>query len=110
MNATRKTLAIAVTVAGLLGTGAVLADSGPIRLTDTQMDQIVAGALVSSTTTYTYFHGNSSNPADGPGPGVSTYATTTNVYCPGASTTCAAPAQTTEVIGPVKVDGPGNSF
>lgn len=107
MNTTRKTLAMAVTLAGLLGAGAVLADSAPIRLTETQMDQIVAGALVSSTTTYTFFHGHSNNPADGPGPGVSTYATTTNVYCPGASTTCAAPAQTTEVIGPVLVSGPG---
>ena len=107
MNTTRKTLAVAVTVAGLLSAGAVLADSAPIRLTEAQMDQFVAGALVSSTTTYEYFHGSSNNPAPAPSNGTSTYATTTQVFCPGASTTCDSQAQTTVVSGPVLVDGPG---
>lgn len=107
MNTTRKTLAVAVTVAGLLSAGAVLADSAPIRLTEAQMDQFVAGAVVSETTTYEYFHGNSTNPASGPSNGTSTYATTTTISCGGASTSCAAPAQTTVVSDPVLVDSPG---
>lgn len=102
-----KQLVFVMTAAGILGTsGSVLAGE-PTRLTNTQMDSVVAGAIVSETTTYTYFHGNSNNPADGPGPGVSTYATTTTVSCGGASTTCAPPAQTTTVVGPIKVSGPG---
>lgn len=96
-----------MTAAGLIGlSGSVLAGE-PTHLTEAQMDQVVAGAIVSQTTTYTYFHGNSNNPADGPGPGVSTYATTTTVSCGGNSTTCAPPAQTTTVVGPIKVSGPG---
>lgn len=102
-----KQLVFVMTAAGILGiSGSVLA-AEPTRLTDAQMDDVVAGAIVSQTTTYTYFHGNSNNPADGPGPGVSTYATTTTVSCGGASTTCAPPAQTTTVEGPTKVSGPG---
>jgi hypothetical protein len=103
-----KQLVLVMTAAGFLGlAGSVVAGDAPIRLTDTQMDDVVAGALVSETTTYTYFHGYSNNPANGPGPGVSTYETTTQVWCPGASVTCAAPAQTTVVGEPTLVSGPG---
>lgn len=108
MNTTRKTLAMAVTVAGLLSAGAVLADSAPIRLTEAQMDQVVAGAQVSSSTTTEYFHGHSKNPASEDASGTSSFATTTTISCGGASTTCANPAQTTVVSDPVFVDGPGN--
>jgi hypothetical protein len=107
MNTTRKTLAMAVTVAGLLSAGAVLADSAPIRLTEAQMDQFVAGAQVSSTPTYEYFHSNSNNPASADSNGTSTYVTTTTISCGGASTSCANPAQTTVVSDPTFVDGPG---
>ncbi|EXF44543.1 hypothetical protein BAY1663_03012 [Pseudomonas sp. BAY1663] len=109
MDTKRKTLATAVALAGLLGAGAALAD-GPMRLTEPQMDQMVAGALVSESTTYEYFHGYSNNPASEASNGTSTYATTTQVWCPGASVTCATPAQTTMVGDPVLIDGPGNSF
>lgn len=109
MDIKRNTLATAVALTGLLSAGAVLAD-GPMRLTDAQMDEVVAGALVSENTTYEYFHGYSSNPASGPTNGTSTYATTTQVWCPGASVTCATPAQSTIVGTPVLIDGPGNSF
>lgn len=108
MNTTRKTLAMAVTVAGLLSAGAVFADSAPIRLTEAQMDQVVAGAQVSSSTTTEYFHGHSNNPASADDSGTSSFATTTTISCGGASTTCANPAQTTVVSDPVFVDGPGN--
>lgn len=109
MDIKRNTLATTVALAGLLTAGAVLAD-GPVRLTEAQMDEVVAGALVSESTTYEYFHGYSNNPASGPTNGTSTYATTTEVWCPGASVTCAAPAQTTIVGTPVLIAGPGNSF
>jgi len=96
MNTTRKTLAMAVTMTGLLAAGAVFADSGPIRLTDAQMDEVVAGdqfqdQIVSVDVQTGWFHGYSSNPAAAGGPGtseqqVTTTTTTTRILnCPGGS-------------------------
>jgi hypothetical protein len=94
-----RILVSSMLAAGLLGAGsAAIAQpsKAPVRLTDAQMDQIVAGGTFTDTytdtsTTVQWFHGYSNNPAPEGAPGTSSVETTTTTTyertmdCPGGN-------------------------
>lgn len=134
MNVILKSLASSAALAAMLASGTALADGSPIRLTDAQMDQVVAGAIftdtvVDTSVTSEWYHGYSDKLADGPGPGTSeqqvttTTTTTRTLDCPGGSINSCYSGQTnlnpnTEVLNTstttetssALVSGPGKSF
>jgi hypothetical protein len=114
MKTTRKSLVLSVALAGILGAaGSALADSAvkaPIRLTDAQMDRIVAGAdfpwSTTTNSTTQVFQGYSTQPQHSPnGQGTSsiitTSTTTTTLRCTGASINSCFTGQTPAAGTPV---------
>jgi hypothetical protein len=134
MNVILKGLASSAALAAMLASGTALADGAPIRLTDAQMDQVVAGGIFTDTVVDTvvttdYYHGYSSNLAAGPGPGTSEQETTTTTTttrtldCPGGSinscytsspnlnpNTDILSTSTSTQTSTVLLSGPGQSF
>jgi hypothetical protein len=135
MKTIKNFLVLPIATAVFLGvSGSALAvdsNNAPIRMTEQQMDQIVAGSPfphtiveIDESTSTEYYRGYSNTPAPGEGPGTSsaevttTTTTTTNLLCPGASVNSCG-AQPTEVVsvttvtdivkGPL-LSGPGQSF
>jgi hypothetical protein len=77
-----KQLVAGFTVAATFAVSASAMAGVPIRMTDAQMDQVVAGAtftdqITTVDVTMDYYHGYSNNVAPGPGPGTSSVETTT---------------------------------
>ncbi len=139
MKSIPKGLVLVIAAAGFLGVaGSVLADDAakaPIRLTDAQMDQVVAAGVFedtikTETTTTEYFRGYSNKTASGPGPGTSSAEVTTTITtvrtldCPGADQNSCYSGQAdglnpqTDVLSSVSttetskafLSGPGRSF
>jgi hypothetical protein len=77
-----KQLVAGFAVAATFAVSASAMAGAPVRLTDAQMDQVVAGTIytdriTSVDVTMEYYHGYSNNVAPGPGPGTSSAAVTT---------------------------------